>query len=617
MRYEQLQALLTHQTALISRIALEADLKLCLQDIAIHIEALVDEHIKTAIFIIENEELRQLAAPSLPELFHSKVDRIPIAHDSMPCAIAAQTGETIIIEDLQNTFYCQNFAHLSLTLNLKACWATPIFSAQKEVQGVFIVYFPEIQRPNESHLEILEHFTHLTSIALEKHNLRTQQQKAQTQIEQLAFYDALTNLPNRRLLMDRTQKVIDRIKREHLFGALIFIDLNGFKRINDSLGHYVGDKLLVSVARRLQNSIREVDTIARIGGDEFVILLEDLSSSRKQVEQEALQVAQRSLKDLEKHFELSDRRYRIDASIGIAVINEFDCDAIEVLKHADAAMYEAKKTPHKKICFHNDVLQESIDHRLRVEGEINDALEHFAFHAHYQPQVDLNGKLIAAEALIRWHHPERGLIYPNDFIPVAERMGAMDKMQEAMLTEACETLCQLKRLDLLKDNFRISVNICASQLKSNTLPMNLIRTLEHYELSPGYFMLEITEGMLIEDLEQTVSILDELRQKGFKISIDDFGTGYSSLSYLNSLPVNEIKIDKSFISTLSDEPSTHGVIDTVIALSKHFHFEVIAEGIEQPTQLEVLRKKDVKGVQGYLFAKPMNQSDFINWVKAA
>ena len=617
MRYEQLQALLTHQTALISRIALEADLKLCLEDIAIHIEALLDENIRTAIFIIDDNELRQLAAPSLSETFHSKVDHIPLEHDSMPCAIAARTGQSIVIEDLTDTKFCKDFANISLSLNHKACWATPIFSTKKEVQGIIVVYFPEIKQPSDSQIEILSHFTHLTSIALEKHKLRTQQEKAQTQIEQLAFYDALTNLPNRRLLMNRTQKVIERIKREHLYGALIFIDLNGFKRINDSLGHYVGDKLLVSVARRLQTSIREIDTIARIGGDEFVILLEDLSASREQVEQEAKEVAQRSLRDLEKHFELSGRRYRIDASIGIAVISEFDCDAIEVLKHADAAMYEAKKHPCQKICFHNDVLQESIDRRLRVESEINEALDHYAFHAHYQPQVDLNGQLIAAEALIRWHHPERGIVYPSEFIPVAERMGAMHKMQEAMLVEACETLCQLKRLDLLKDNFRISVNICPSQLKSNALPLNLIRTLEHYELSPQYFMLEITEGMLIEDLEQTVAILDELRQKGFKISIDDFGTGYSSLSYLNTLPVNEIKIDKSFISTLSDEPSTHGVIDTVIALSKHFHFEVIAEGIEEPTQLEVLRKKDVKGVQGYLFAKPMNQSDFISWVKAA
>lgn len=617
MQYDQLEALLAHQTALISRIALEPNLKLCLEDIAIHVEALLGERTRSAIFVIQDEKLKLLTAPKLPKIFHQQVDHIPISHNSMPCAVAAQTGKSIIIEDLSKSEYCQEFSRLSLSLDLKACWATPIFSPNKTIQGIFVIYFPRVKQPSNLHHEILKHFTLLTSIALEKHHLRAEQEKAQEQIEQLAFYDPLTDLPNRRLLMNRTQKVIERIRREHLFGALIFIDLNGFKRINDSLGHHVGDKLLMSVARRLQSSIRESDTIARIGGDEFVILLEDLGASKRLIEREAKQVAQRSLRDLEQHFELSGRRYRIDASIGIAVINEHDNDAIEVLKHADAAMYEAKKHSHQRIRFHNELLQKSIDHHLKVESEINDALDHYAFHAYYQPQVDLNGKLIAAEALIRWHHPDKGVIYPIDFIAIAEQMGAMHKMQETMLTEACETISQLKRLDLLNDEFRISVNICPSQLQSNMLPLNLMRTLNLYDLPPKHFMLEITEGMLIDDLEQTIAILDDLRHYGFKISIDDFGTGYSSLSYLNSLPVNEIKIDKSFISTLSDESSSHGVVDTIIALSKHFHFDVIAEGIEQPAQLDALRKKEVKGMQGFLFAKPMNQTDFINWVKAA
>jgi len=535
----------------------------------------------------------------------------------MPCSTAAYTREPVVVSNLEESEFCQNFIQLIQSNNLRACWSTPIFSSHKSILGIFTIYYPQPQHPSNTHIEIMEHFTHLTSIALEKHQLKRQQQQAQEQIEQLAFYDALTNLPNRRLLMNRTQEVIKRIKREHLFGALIFIDLNGFKRINDSLGHYVGDELLISVSHRLQGSIRDVDTIARIGGDEFVILLEDLQPYRQSVEEEARKLAQRTLDDLEQYFELSGGRYKIDASIGIAIIDQYDSDAIEVLKHADAAMYEAKKHTYKNICFHNPSLQLAIDTRLKIESEINDALEHFAFHAHYQPQVDLNGKLIAAEALIRWYHPDKGLIYPSDFIDVAERMGVIHRMQETMLAEICETLKVLETKSCLDNGFRIALNICPSQLKSNHLPRTLMRTLSKYDLSPEYFMLEITEGMLIEDLTKTVDILSELRDLGFKISIDDFGTGYSSLAYLNTLPVNEIKIDKSFMATLTQESNSQGVIDTMITLSKHFQFDVIAEGVEETKQLEIMQCKEVKGVQGYLFAKPMNQTDFIDWVEAA
>jgi len=445
----------------------------------------------------------------------------------------------------------------------------------------------------------------------------TEQKQTQKQIEQLAFYDPLTNLPNRRLLMNRTQKIIGRAAREELYGALIYIDLNNFKRINDSLGHYIGDELLVFVAQRLQESIREIDTIARIGGDEFVILVESLQPTAEGIAEEANGIAERIHQDLDQPFELSGRRYKIGASIGVALIDQNEIDALEILKQADVAMYEAKKDHTKGICFHNAELQQRLDVRLKVESEINDALDHMAFHAFYQPQVDLDGRLIAAEALIRWHHPDRGLIYPHEFLSVAERMGVIHRMQQAVLTQTCQTIQLLEYKENLPDDFRIAINICPSQLKLKSLPDTLMRTLNLYKVSPSRFMLEITEGMLIEDLSSTIEILNRLRDLGFKISIDDFGTGYSSLAYLNQLPVNEIKIDKSFMDTISTETSSQGVVDTVVSLSKHFHFDVIAEGVEHSVQLEVMRAKEVKGVQGYLFAKPMNQADFVDWVAAA
>jgi len=611
MKNEQLEVLLAHQTELIGKIALETDLNTCLEEIASHIEKILSAaNAHASILVLDGDQLLHGAAPSLPKTFCEKINGLQIGCSAGSCGTAAFTGQQVIVSDIEHDSLWEDFAHLALQHNLKSCWSTPVTSPNGNVLGTLAIYHSKVHTPEPYHLELIQYFAHLTGIAIQKW-------QSQKQIEQLAFYDALTNLPNRRLLMDRTQRVIQRIKRDHQYGALIYIDLNGFKRINDSLGHYVGDELLIAVSHRLQDSIREIDTIARIGGDEFVVLIEGLKDSEDNIKSEAINLSNRILNGLEHHFELSGGRYKISASIGVALIDQSDNDAIEILKHADAAMYEAKKDPHLDICFHNATLQRSIDLRLRIESEINTALDHRDFNAFYQPQLDLNGHLISAEALIRWLHPDKGLVFPSDFISIAERMGVIHRMQKIVLTQACKTLQILEKKKSLSDSFRISINICPSQLKSNSLPDTLMETLNLHKISPNRLMLEITEGMLIEDLERTIHILNRLRKLGFKISIDDFGTGYSSLAYLNKLPVNEIKIDKSFIETLTHEPSTQGVIDTVVSLSKHLNFDVIAEGIEEVSQLNIIKAKNVKGVQGYLFAKPMNQEDFIDWVDEA
>jgi len=608
---EQLKVLLVHQTEIISKIALETDLKSCLEDIALHVETILDNPTaKASILILEGDKLFHGAAPHLPKAYCEQINGVQIGEGVGSCGTAAFTGKQVIVSDIENDSLWQKFYELAIEHQLKSCWSTPVLSPQGNVLGTFAIYYSQIHTPEPYHLELIQYFTHLTGIAIQKW-------QAHKQIQQLAFYDVLTGLPNRRLLMDRTQKVIQRIQRDHQFGALIYIDLNGFKRINDSLGHYVGDELLVSVSHRLQDSIREIDTIARIGGDEFVVLIEGLKDSEDEIKSEAINLSNRILNGLERHFELSGGRYKISASIGVSLINHADEDAIEILKHADAAMYAAKKDLHLDICFHNAALQQSIDLRLSIENEINTALDNMDFSAFYQPQLDEQGKLLSAEALIRWQHPSKGLVFPADFINIAERMGVIHRMQKIVLTHTCKTLKLLEQNQKLTENFRISINICPSQLKSNSLPDTLMETLNLHKVSPNRLMLEITEGMLIDDMERTIHILNRLQKLGFKISIDDFGTGYSSLAYLNRLPVNEVKIDRCFIETLTNEPSTQGVIDTVVSLSKHLNFDVIAEGIEEVSQLEIMKTKKVKGFQGYLFAKPMNQGDFIDWVAEA
>ncbi|MFT7184747.1 MAG: diguanylate cyclase (GGDEF)-like protein [Pseudohongiellaceae bacterium] len=611
MKMEQIKVLLDHQTQIISKIALETDLQSCLEDIVFHVESILcDPKAHASILVLESDQLFQGAAPNLPKAYLEQFNGLRIGESSAPCGTAAFTGEQVIVSDIENDPLWQSYAPLALQHQLRACWSTPIMSSKGEVLGTFAIYYSKLLSPQLYHLEIIQYFTQLTGIAIEKW-------EAHKQIERLAFYDVLTGLPNRRLLMDRTQRVIQCIKRKQQFGALIYIDLNGFKRINDSLGHYVGDELLIAVSHRLQDSIREIDTIARIGGDEFVVLIESLKESEDDIKLEAINLSNRILNGLEHHFELSGGRYKISASIGISLINQTDEDAIEILKHADAAMYAAKKDLNLDICFHNDALQRSIDLRLSIENEINTALDNMNFSAFYQPQLNERGQLISAEALIRWHHPKKGLVFPAEFITIAERMGVIHRMQKIVLTHICETLNILEKNQTLCDGFRISINICPSQLKSNSLPDTLMKTLTQYKISPNRIMLEITEGMLIDDMERSINILNRLRKLGFKISIDDFGTGYSSLAYLNRLPVNEVKIDRSFIETLTNEPCTQGVIDTVVSLSKHLNFDVIAEGIEEESQLEIMKTKKVKGFQGYLFAKPMNQGDFVHWVTEA
>ena len=611
MKMEQLKALLAHQTEIISKIALETDLKACLEDIARHVEAILsNQTVYASILILEGNQLIHGAAPSLPASYCEQINGSLIGVDACSCGTAAFTGKQVIVSDIQNDPLWKDYASLALQFQLRSCWSTPVMSSKGDVLGTFAIYYPIIQSPKPFHLEVIQYFTHLTGIAIQKW-------QAHKKIEQLAFYDALTELPNRRLLMDRTQKVIQRIKRDQQYGALIYIDLNGFKRINDSLGHYVGDSLLIDVSHRLLASIREIDTIARIGGDEFVVLLEGLKSSEEEIRLEAVNLSDRILKGLDRHFELSGGLYRISASIGIALINQADDDAIEILKHADAAMYEAKKAHHFDICFHNAALQKTIDLKLSIESEINTALDHMDFSTYYQPLLNEHGKLLSAEALIRWQHPEKGLVLPDEFIYIAERMGVIHKMQKIVLSHICNTLTILEQRKIIAEDFQISINICPSQLQSKSLPNSLMETLQRYGVSPNRIKLEITEGILIEDMARTIAILNHLRKLGFKISIDDFGTGYSSLAYLNKLPVNEVKIDRSFIETLTAEACTQGVIDTVISLSKHLQFDVIAEGIEEVSQLEIMKTKKVKGFQGYLFAKPMNQDDFIGWVTKA
>jgi diguanylate cyclase (GGDEF)-like protein len=443
----------------------------------------------------------------------------------------------------------------------------------------------------------------------------TERKEAERQIEQLAFFDPLTRLPNRRLLNDRLHSIIERVERDNLTGALLFIDLDDFKRINDSLGHSVGDALLTLVAERLKPIMRECDTIARLGGDEFVIILENLKHNKNAVCDEAATVAQKLLDSFLNTFKLGNSEYKISISIGISLIEDQHTSAEEVLMRADTAMYRAKKLGGDIYAFYEPEMQDAIDTRLRIEGEITHAIQQEQFTVFFQPQVDHQGQPIGAEALIRWLHPDKGLISPEHFIPVAEQSGLILALQNIVVTHVCQLIVKLEQNPRLSETFSVAINISPSQFKSRQLEKSILPILDQFKLSTNRFKLEITESMLMNNIEDTINQMEYLKDRGFRFSIDDFGTGYSSLAYLHAFPIDELKIDKTFIDKITEEKGGTAIVDAIIALSNHLQFHVIAEGVETQCQATLLSDRQIKGIQGYFFAKPMNVDDVIAWIE--
>lgn len=443
----------------------------------------------------------------------------------------------------------------------------------------------------------------------------TEQKNAEQHIEQLAFYDVLTNLPNRRLLFDRLELLLKRLQRHLLKVAVLFIDLNDFKRINDSLGHATGDVLLVQVAERLTPLKRNTDTFARIGGDEFVLVIDSSYQADAEIAADALAVCKRLLKALSKPFKLGNGSYKIGASVGICVVDDDTVSAGDILRRADSAMYAAKKLGGNSFAYYDPGIQSEIDRKLKIEREILLALSQQQFCAFFQPQLARDGSVVGAEALVRWRHPELGLISPQSFIPIAENAGLIVKLQNIVLEDACKLLVHLRDEPLVEAGFTVSINLSSSQFRTGKLDENLLKIINKYDVPAHSILLEITESLLMHNKEEAVPQMQKLKALGFRFSVDDFGTGYSSLAYLHELPLDELKIDKSFVDKISICGQDNAIVDSVISLAHHLDLHVVAEGVENATQAELLRKRSINSMQGFYFSRPVSAEDFIHWIK--
>ena len=432
----------------------------------------------------------------------------------------------------------------------------------------------------------------------------TERKQSEAEIRSLALYDPLTGLPNRRMLLDRLQQAMASSSRNNKEAALIFIDLDHFKDINDTLGHSVGDQLLQLVAARLIECVREGDTVARLGGDEFVVMLEDLNVDALQSAEQAEAVGIKILNALNQPYSLSGHEHRNSPSIGIALFNGRQQSKDELLKQADIAMYQSKKAGRNTLRFFDPSMQKAIDDRALLEKELNLAIDLRQFELHYQIQVNQLRQTLGAEALIRWRHPERGLVPPMHFIPLAEETGLIVPIGLWVLHTACAQL-NLWRQDERTRDLELAVNISARQFHHADFVAQVREVISSHAVQPNRLIFELTESMLLQDIEDTSRKMLELKSLGIQFALDDFGTGYSSLQYLKRLPLDQLKIDQSFIRDLESNQSDKAIVRTIIAMAQSLNLELIAEGVETQAQLHLLLGEGCCNFQGYLFGKPV------------
>lgn len=432
----------------------------------------------------------------------------------------------------------------------------------------------------------------------------TERKRSDKKIQRLAFYDTLTGLANRRLLLDRLKYQILSCKRTNKYGAVFFIDLDNFKNLNDTRGHDIGDLLLKQVAKSLQKIVRDTDTVSRFGGDEFVIILAELSEDIVMAYSIAERVAEKILQMFNVPFNLRGNRYQITPSIGISMFKDKHLDPEQVLKDADLAMYEAKSAGKNTLRFFNQEMQDTFTRRAMLENELRSALQREEFSLFYQPQVDHQGHVFGVEALLRWRHPQLGLISPADFIPIAEETGLIIPIGNWVLESACKQLAQWAvRPDL--SHLSIAVNISARQFTHQEMVNNLEAVLQDTGADPKKLKLELTETALVENIQEAVNKTIYLNKIGVSLALDDFGIGYSSMTYLQQLRLEQIKIDQSFVRDIPEDDNDAAIAISIIGLAKSFDIDVLAEGVETKAQLDFLMLHGCKKFQGYHFSKPL------------
>jgi diguanylate cyclase (GGDEF)-like protein/PAS domain S-box-containing protein len=545
-----------------------------------------------AVSLLRDQRLYITAASGLPEAFRHALHGARIGPTSGSCGAAAYWGEAVFSGDIATDPLWDEHKDLALAHQLASCWSAPILAGNGKVLGTLAVYRRKPSRPDKAQTALLQTTSGTAAIAIEQRQLTDQ-------LAYQAHHDALTGLPNRLLFQERLRQEIVRARRSGNMLALLYIDLDRFKLINDTLGHASGDALLRQVACRLKSCLREGDTLARISGDEFTVTAADLKNP-----QSAGVVAETILKALRDPFQVENQELYVTASVGISVYPQDAIEAETLQRNADNAMYRAKSRGKNRFEYFLAELSASRRQRLDLESCLRRALDRGEFFLHYQPQFDLqSGKLVGQEALLRWTHPRLGLIAPDQFIPIAEENELIVPIGTWVLQEACRQTATWQRAGYpLKG---MAVNVSAVQFSRPDFVRTIDEVLTHSGLEPRFLELELTERLIIRDVRESAEKMEQLRALGVQISVDDFGSGYSSLSYLQRLPIDILKLDRSFVEEFKTEGGgSSSLVQGIVALAHGLGIRVTAEGVETQQQLELVHQSGCDKVQGFFLGRP-------------
>ncbi len=593
------------QHRVLEAMAREQPLAEVLEIVCQEVERIAPEVTASILEVDADGLLHPLAAPSLPSSYSMQIDGVAIGPAVGSCGTAAWRNAPVQVDDISTDPLWADYKGLVLPLGYRACWSTPIRNSQGEPIGSFAFYYraPRSSASAAFHQQLVDACTHLCTLALEREHARKR-------IRQLAFYDGLTGLPNRSLLQARADQAIAFAARNDEQLAVLFIDLDRFKQVNDSLGHPAGDELLRSVAARLQHTLRASDIAGRLSGDEFVVVLSQCGADSATDTIERLQAL------LAEPITLAGKTLAISASIGVAMFPADGRDMETLLHRADMAMYQAKSSGRGRFSFFSIDLNKLAQERLALETALREALQAGDLRLHYQPQVELaSGRLYGVEALARWTHAELGEISPARFIPLAEECGLIADLGRWALREACRQLAAWRAKGLHVP--AVSVNLSPTSFHNLDLPRMIADTLERNALRPQDLTLELTESILLDTNPSTVKTIAEVHAHGVRLSVDDFGTGYSSLSYLRRLPVSELKLDRSFVADLEHDADARALSSAILGIGKSLHLTVVAEGVETPMQDLMLREQGYPAAQGFLFSRPLAPQDLERWLSEA